>query len=76
MIERPDKRLIEALADLEGNRNWEIIRAWLQECERQSTQACIDQVDDMQLRREQGAAQTLREINEISAEARNLVQSR
>lgn len=70
---RPNRRVLEALASLEGNGHWEDVRNWLRECEAEAMRECRDAHDVDSLRQAQGAARTLNEQNELADQARDLI---
>lgn len=73
MIKTPDKRVIEALAMLEHNGHFQDIVEWLNESKLDTEARLIEERDEVETRRLQGAGRDLTEILKHAAEARQLI---
>ncbi len=72
MIQSPPKQVYEALARLEGDRDFTLVLDWLQ-MEHESILEGVElQQNDALLRQGQGAAQTLRTIISSAGSARKI----
>jgi hypothetical protein len=73
MLKRPDDKVLQALANLEGNLSFETIRSWLEESLQDLYRDSCSTKDDVLSRWQQGAAQAVGEILEKSKEAGNVI---
>jgi len=73
MLKRPDEKVLQALANLEGNLSFETIRSWLEESLQDLYRDSCNTKDDVLSRWQQGAAQAVGEILEKSKEAGNVI---
>lgn len=73
MLKRPDERVLQALANLEGNLSFETIRSWLEESLQDLYRDSCNTKDEVLSRWQQGAAQAVGEILEKSKEAGNVI---
>ena len=58
----PDNRVYACLAALNGNRDFEAVKEWLQASLEVATENCINEVDGVRMRMLQGEARTLKNI--------------
>ena len=70
---KPSRQVISALATLQGQHDFEVIRDWLQRTLDDLTEINELTKDEVQVRWNQGAAQQLRELLRIAREARSLL---
>lgn len=73
MLKRPDEKVLQALASLEGNLSFETIRSWLEESLQDLYRDSCNTKDDVLSRWQQGAAQAVGEILEKSKEAGSVI---
>lgn len=65
-----DRRVLDALASLSNDRDWNIVAEWLGESLESLTRECTTQTDDTLLRMVQGAAQAVSGLLEQQKGAR------
>lgn len=76
MLNKPDERVLRAMANLAGNPNWSVILAW-QKAELQrlyKVGSCIEL--DTQLRRNQGACQALEDQIQFEESALEVIRGK
>lgn len=73
MLSRPSTKVITALARLEGNNDFEVIREWLKESLQDLYGTCTATKDETLVRWQQGAAQTVADFLSRAEEARGLL---
>lgn len=76
MIKRPDTRVLEALAFLEGTSRFDDVIKWLRESEAETVRALIAERNAEEMWRLQGAASDLKEILELTQKAREALISK
>lgn len=73
MLKRPDQKVLQAFASLEGNFSFETIRSWLEESLQDLYRDSCNTKDEVLSRWQQGAAQAVGEILEKSKEAKDVI---
>lgn len=71
MINQPDKRILQALASLEGQHDFEVIKEWLRTTLASLNEHTAYSKDEVQTRWSQGAQQLLLEFLEKADNARS-----
>lgn len=72
---RPDLATLEALGSLQGNSNWERVKAWLIASANASDADCRTVSDEVALRQAQGRSQTLHELLDLADTANSKVKA-
>jgi hypothetical protein len=62
MLSKPDNKVLAALAALEGNSNFETVRAWLEQSRQDLYVESTETRDEVLTRWKQGAAQAVNEF--------------
>ena len=62
MLAKPDNQVLSALAALEGNSNFETVRAWLEQSRQALYVESCETKDEVLSRWKQGAAQAVNEL--------------
>lgn len=73
MINQPDKAIINALVQLDGNLHFEIVKDWLRNTLVELQASCAYSKDEVQTRWNQGAQQVLIEFLEKSDKAQETI---
>lgn len=73
MLTNPSERVISALAALRSDTEWQEVVGWLRENAKTLMLRLTETKDDITLRQEQGAAQTLAQILELDEKSMDLV---
>ena len=74
MLKRPDHKVLNALASLEGNSSFLDVRKWLDESLQDLDVQTTETKDETLSRWSAGAAQAVREFARYSEEARSILQ--
>lgn len=74
MLKRPDQKVLNALAALEGNSQFEDVRKWLDESLQDLYVQTTETKDETLSRWNAGAAQAVREFVRYAEEARSILQ--
>ncbi|WP_201168302.1 hypothetical protein [Halorhodospira halophila] len=69
-MDRPGREVLQALARLDGNPDFDRVIGWLQDSRQRQVNAAIQERDEAELRQTQGAAQALDELIEHTQGAR------
>lgn len=70
MIARPDHKTLEAMAGLDGSRDWEQVRSWLEESLRAVDEALRHELQEPRMRQLQGMALAVNEILQLQQGAK------
>jgi hypothetical protein len=73
MLQKPTTQVLNALASLEGNPNFETIRAWLEDSRQHLYSDSCRTKDEVLSRWQQGAAQAVDEFLSKAAEASDVI---
>lgn len=73
MIEQPNKRVIQALANLESDKDFQDIKDWLANSLQQIKHDALNTKDEVQTRWFQGAGQALEEFLTKASAARETI---
>ena len=74
MLKRPDQKVLNALAALESNPQFEDVRKWMEESLQDLYVQTTETKDETLSRWSAGAAQAVREFVRYSEEARSILQ--
>jgi hypothetical protein len=69
MLEKPSPQVLSALAALQGNHNFEVVRAWLEQSRQALYVQSCETKDEVLSRWKQGAAQAVNELLTKAVEA-------
>jgi hypothetical protein len=74
MLQKPDRILIAALSTLKGNREFEIVRVYLEQSLQELYRANATTKDEVILRWNQGAIQLIEQFLDMAKNARETLQ--
>ena len=73
MLLKPSREILEALANLENNGNWTVVRRWLEASNDRVSDALSTAEQQLLMFRFQGGKQILKELLEYAREARSIL---